>query len=370
MSDKAKRIYLICLLAAVFFGLSIFAVFKAPDEYSLSERRKLEQMPEISIKTILNGRFMEDFEDYSLDQFPLRDTFRSLKAFTSLKIMGQSDSNGLYIHDGFVAKKEYPLNHESLDYASNVFCSLYDKLLAGKADNIYFTIVPDKNFYMAENAGMLHMDYDQFYAVLEASTGHFAEHIDIRHLLSIEDYYRTDTHWKQENILPAAQEIAGIMGSALPEKYEKVLVDEPFKGVYFSQLGLKLETEELYYLTNDIIENFEVFNFESNNAIPVYDTALAAGADPYEMFLSGPLSLVTIENPNVNTQKELIIFRDSFGSAIAPLLAQNYAKTTVIDVRYIQPMVLRNFVNFENADVLFLYSSMVLNNSTTLKGMN
>ncbi|MBE7018036.1 MAG: hypothetical protein E7420_07810 [Ruminococcaceae bacterium] len=367
MESKAKRIYLVSLLAAVFFGLSIFAIFKTPDEYSLSERRKLEQMPEISIKTILNGRFMEDFEDYSLDQFPLRDSFRSLKAFTSLKIMGQTDSNGLYIHNHSVAKKEYPLNYDSLDYASLVFSGLYNRFLAGKADKIGFVIVPDKNFYLADDAGMLHMDYDEFYSTLEASTSHFAEHIDIRNYLDINDYYLTDTHWRQENILPAAQEIAAAFGNTLPENYEKVLVDEPFKGVYFSQLGLKLDTEELYYLTNGIIENYSVFNFESNKAIPVYDTSLAAGADPYEMFLSGPLSLVTIENPSVNTQKELIIFRDSFGSAIAPLLAQSYAKTTIIDVRYIQPMVLGNFVDFENADVLFLYSSMVLNNSTTLK---
>ncbi|MBR2880367.1 MAG: hypothetical protein IKC02_06825, partial [Oscillospiraceae bacterium] len=244
---------------------------------------------------------------------------------------------------------------------------LYDRFLAGKADKIRFAIVPDKNYYMAEEAGMLHMDYEEFYSTLENSTSYFAEHIDIRPLLDINDYYLTDTHWRQESILPAAQEIAAAFGNTLPENYDKVLVDEPFKGVYFSQLGLKLDTEKLYYLTNGVIENYSVFNFESNKAIPVYDTSLAAGADPYEMFLSGPLSLVTIENPSVNTQKELIIFRDSFGSAIAPLLAQSYAKTTVIDVRYIQPMILGNFVDFENADVLFLYSSMVLNNSSTLK---
>lgn len=370
MSEKAKRIYLVVLLAAVFFGLSIFAIFKAPNEYSLSERRKLEQMPRISIKTILNGRFMEDFEDYSLDQFPLRDSFRSLKALSALKIMAQSDSNGLYIHNNSVAKKEYPLNTESLDYAAAVFNGLYDKLLSGKADNIAFAIVPDKNYYLAEDAGMLHMDYDEFYLRLFSSTESFAQSVDIRDKLSIRDYYLTDTHWRQENILPAAQEIAGALGTTLPENYDKVLVSEPFKGVYFSQLGLKLDTEELYYLSNDIIENFEVFNFETNSSIPVYDTSLAAGADPYEMFLSGPLSLVTIENPSVNNQKELVIFRDSFGSAIAPLLAQAYSKTTVIDIRYIQPMVLKSFVDFQGCDVLFLYSSMVLNNSTTLKTIN
>ena len=89
--------------------------------------------------------------------------------------------------------------------------------------------------------------------------------------------------------------------------------------------------------------------------------------DPYELFLGGPLSLVTIENP-VNTKgTHRIVFRDSFGSSIAPLLAQGYSKTTLIDIRYIHPMILKNFVDFTNADVLFMYSSMVLNNSETLK---
>ncbi len=369
MNGKAKSIYLVCLLSLVFFGLSLFAIIKPPDDYSLSERRKLAQMPQISFKTLLNGRFMEDFEDYSLDQFPLRDSFRTLKANVAMRLMGQKDSGGLYIHNGSVAKMEYPLNESSIEYAGKVFTGVYDKLLAEKAGKVMFAIVPDKNCYLAKDAGALHMDYDEFFEKMRSVTG-FAEHIELRDFLSIGDYYLTDTHWKQESIVDAAQAIAEALGTGIPDKYEQVKLDEPFKGVYFSQLGLSLDTEELCYLTNDIIDDFQVFDFESNKAIPVYNETLAAGADPYEMFLSGPLSLVTIENPNVNTQKELIIFRDSFGSAIAPLLAQGYSKVTIIDIRYIQPMMLKSFVDFEGADVLFLYSSMVLNNSTTLKGMN
>ena len=170
MSDKFKRIYLISLLGAVFFALSLFAMFKAPDDYSVSERRKLEQMPQISIASILNGRFMTDFEDYTLDQFPLRDSFRSLKANVALRLMGQKDSNGLYIHDGSVAKMEYPLNYSSIEYAGRVFTGVYEKLLAGKADKVMFAMVPDKNFYLAEDAGMLHMDYDEFFGEMQNAT--------------------------------------------------------------------------------------------------------------------------------------------------------------------------------------------------------
>ena len=85
------------------------------------------------------------------------------------------------------------------------------------------------------------------------------------------------------------------------------------------------------------------------------------------MFLSGSLSLITIENPNATTDKELVIFRDSFGSSIAPLLVEGYAKVTLVDIRYVASDLVGRFVDFENQDVLFLYSTLVLNNSVTLK---
>ena len=85
------------------------------------------------------------------------------------------------------------------------------------------------------------------------------------------------------------------------------------------------------------------------------------------MFLSGPISLVTIENPGARTDKKLVIFRDSFGSSIAPLLTGGYAEITLADIRYIHPDLLEQFVDFEGCDVLFLYSTLVLNHSETIK---
>jgi hypothetical protein len=81
------------------------------------------------------------------------------------------------------------------------------------------------------------------------------------------------------------------------------------------------------------------------------------------MYLSGSISLLSIDNPNATTDKELIVFRDSFGSSIAPLLASGYSKVTLVDIRYISSFVIGNFVDFGNADILFLYSTLVLNNS-------
>ena len=66
----------------------------------------------------------------------------------------------------------------------------------------------------------------------------------------------------------------------------------------------------------------------------MYDKELARGRDPYEMFLSGSQSVITIENPNATSEKELVILRDSFGSSIAPLFVESYSKITLLDARY------------------------------------
>ena len=85
------------------------------------------------------------------------------------------------------------------------------------------------------------------------------------------------------------------------------------------------------------------------------------------MYLSGARSLLTIENPNAATGRELILFRDSFGSSIAPLLVSDYAKVTLVDLRYIQSDYLGQFLTFSGQDVLFLYSTLVLNSSAAIK---
>ena len=190
------------------------------------------------------------------------------------------------------------------------------------------------------------------------------EYIEIRDLLAIEDYYYTDTHWRQENILDVAQHLSEKMGVTLKAEYEMIQLDTPFYGVYYGQLALPVEPDQIAYLNHPLFDECIVFDYEHQKEIPVYDMELATGKDSYEMYLSGSLSVITIENPNATTDKELVIFRDSFGSSIAPLFAEGYQKITLLDIRYLNQNIIGNFVTFENQDVLFLYSTGVINNET------
>ena len=366
MSVKIKNISIVVMTAFFLCGFLLWGIFKPTDAESVSERRPLAAFPAISAEAIFSGEFMTNFEKYTLDQFPLRDRFRTVKAVTALYVLGQKDNNDIYITDGFASKLDYPLNAESVEYAAERFRFVYDTYMADKDMNVYLSVIPDKNYFMADRNGYPSIDYEKLISDMREHTD-FAKYIGITQLLELADYYSTDTHWRQEKITDVAQHLAVEMGVSLSAEYTENLVDTPFYGVYYGQSGLPLPSDDLYYLDNDILKECKVYDFETGAYIPVYDLEKTKGNDPYEMFLSGSKSLLTIENPNATTDKELIIFRDSFGSSIAPLLAEGYAKITVVDIRYMAPNMLGNFVEFTDQDVLFLYSTGVLNNSITIK---
>ncbi|MCM1193681.1 MAG: hypothetical protein NC123_17740 [Butyrivibrio sp.] len=366
MTEKAKN-KIVVLSAAVFFlGFFVWCLLKAPNDVSDSERRPLAKMPAFSVSSVLSGKFMQDFESFCMDQFPLRNGFRTLKSVAARYLFGQRDVGGIYTARGYVSRLEYPMDSASLENAAARFRRIYDKYLAGRDVNIYLSVIPDKNYFLAEQNGYPAMDYEAFVSCLREQTD-YMEYIDIFDCLELSDYYKTDTHWRQEKITGVAEKLAEEMGISLSGQYSFTLLENPFYGVYYGQSALPLPAEQIYYLESDILDSCEVYDYETKEEIPVYDMEKAWGKDPYEMFLSGSKSLLTIRNPAKAADRRLIVFRDSFGSSIAPLLAEGYGEVTLIDIRYLSGELLGNFVEFDNSDVLFLYSTLVLNNSETLK---
>ncbi len=355
---------------AAFLGIFfLVCIVKPGDEFSESERRPLATMPAFTKENILNASFMSGFEEYTTDQFPLRDFFRGLKANFVMNVLKKKDNNSIFLSNGHLSKLEYPKNVEMMENARDKFKYIYEKYLAGQDMNVYLSIVPDKNYYLAAENGYLSINYYEFIEEFKEMCGYMT-YTDITNLLSIDDYYKTDTHWKMENIIHVAEFLAESMGTDVKARYEKIVLDTPFYGVYAGQSALGVKPDEISYLTNETLQNATVTYYDTGvgKEGDLYNMEKAYGKDPYEMFLSGSTPLCVIENENAKTDKELILFRDSFGSSIAPLFAEGYSKITVVDIRYIQSDYLGSFVDFnKNSDVLFLYSTMLLNNSLALR---
>ncbi len=365
---KIKNIVVTVILSSFILALSVFAWVKPIDEFSLAERRPLAKFPELSFNTLVSGAFMKNFENYTLDQFPLREFFRTVKAQSEIGIFNKKSNNGIIQKDGYITKIEYPLNENSLDNAAEKFSNVYEKYLKDTDVKLYFSIIPDKNYYLIGNdKNYLSLDYEGLVIDITEKTS-YMKYIDIFSELSIDSYYKTDSHWTQEKILPVAKKLADEMGVELEAKYEEISPDKSVYGVYYGQYAIKnIAPDSLIALKNELTYNAKVTDLQNNRTIPVYDFSKADGRDFYETFLGGPLSLITIENENATTNKELVMFRDSFGSSLAPLFIEGYKKITLIDIRYIHPNMLSQFIEFNNQDVLFIYSTSVLNNSETLK---
>ena len=367
---KTNRIRAIgaAVLVALWLTITFVGWFGPAKEMSDAERRPLAQFPDLSVETLLNGKFMSGFESYTLDQFPLRDLFRQIKALFHYNALQQSDNNEIYIVGDHAGKLLYPMNTGALDHNLSRLQLVYDKYLKETGSNVFVSVVPDKGYYLAEENGYLSLDYDKFFAYVQGKTP-WAEYIDITGTLNIDDYYYTDTHWRQECLIPTAQAIAGAMGNEGPkaEDFTQTALDRPFYGVYYGQAALPMPSETMYVMESDLLNGCTVFDHESNSHTTVYDWDKMTDKDLYNVFLSGSRALLTIENPNAATDKELIVIRDSFGSSITPLLVQDYATVTVVDIRYVSTEVLGHFVDFHGQDVLFLYSTSVLNSENALR---
>jgi len=366
--NKKIRTFGIGILLVLWLLLSVLLWFGPKEEYTNSERRKLAQLPGISVGNIFSGKFAADFEDFTLDQFPLRDSFRQVKSLFHYYVLRQADNNGIYLVDDTVAKLEYPLNLTSVSYATGRLQYLYDTYLKDTGCQIYSAMIPDKGYYLAEANGYPAMNYASLQSSYRDALP-WAEHLDLTQLLTAESYYRTDTHWRQEKLLPVAQSLCEAMGVEVPKEadYTRMQLDVPFYGVYFGQAALPMDPEELYILQSPLLDGCTVTDPLTGSVSKVYNMEKLTSPDLYDVFLSGAQPILTIDNPLGKPGKELVIFRDSYGSSLAPLLLQEYSKVTLVDIRYIHPDQIGDYVAFAEQDVLFLYSALILNNGRTLK---
>ncbi|HKM28994.1 MAG TPA: DHHW family protein [Anaerovoracaceae bacterium] len=364
--NKMKQIITVAVFMAVIFGFGIMHFVIKDGDTSASEKRLLAQLPEFTNEAVLSGEFETDFETYLLDQFPMRDDFRRIKAELKLGLLNQSDNNGVYVIDDAIYKWENKTDKKQIQYFIDKINAICSEHLRG--NDVYYSIIPDKNYFVAGKNGYPDIDYDVLMGMVNEGI-ESGEYINIFPKLEIEDYYRTDAHWKQESLEGVVTTIGKAMGvgSRLADwnQYEEKTL-YPFYGVYSGQAALSIKPDTITYLENDVTRNAVLTGAEFQGKTTVYSTD-DLKMDSYNLFLKGPQAVLEINNPKAGTNKELIIFRDSFGSSLAPLLIDAYSKITLIDLRYLSSDFVSEFVSFGNADVLFVYSTSLVNSGMLLK---
>lgn len=273
----------------------------------------------------------------------------------------------VYVYDGYAVSTEAGLDQKSLDYAARKFRQLYDSNISASAGRIYLSVIPDKGSFTVPPEGYAPAAADETAQALLAQLD-FVQYVDIAPLLELEDYYRTDPHWRQECLADVAQTLLQAMGGQLTEDFQENTVNTPFFGSYAAKTDEPLTADTLRYLTDAVLDACTVYDYETEAQEPLYDLAAVDTDTPYDLYLQGSKSLLRVDSPLSASEETLVVFRDSFGSSLIPLLAQHYRTIYAVDIRYLSSQLLGRFLTLDGGeDVLFLYSTMVLNNSRTMK---
>ena len=341
-----------------------------PDQsISQTERRSLAEFPSWTIKSFLDKSYMTALETALLDHFPARDIFRTVKAEAETSLLGKQDANGYYRTSEGIFQIQNNYSGKHIRHAAQAFEAIAQEYFPESA--CYYAVIPDKSFYRKENT-YPSLDQEDIQSILKENMPSITP-ICLEDQLSIEDYYRTDLHWRQECLPDVADFLLasmGITGNGTENGKQLELKDatDNFYGAYAAASAFRTEPDTIRYYEDSRIASMQVYDYEKKEYVSVYAPERLGETDDYDFFLWGARALLIIENAQSETDRKLLIFRDSFAGSLAPLLAESYKTTTLVDLRYVSvsyAMELLSDTSYEN--VLFLYSADSLKNSDSLR---
>ncbi|MFC2001713.1 DHHW family protein [Chloroflexota bacterium] len=344
-------------------GLTIPGLFKKPVEISISERRKLAQSPDISVETIFDGSYAEDYREFLQDQAVLREDFRAIKSFVERKILLKKENNEVYVVDNNLYDKFYGINQRYIERAGTLMDNIVGSI---DSDKRYLSIIPSKA-QMLDRSKYLLSDQNIITDYLKQHVN--AEYIDLTGLARKGNenlYYVTDPHWTTQGAIQAYEILITAMGYKPITEFTFELATDSYVGSNYGKAASKsIEKDKIYLAHNDYLDNMTVRRFEAMDTFKLFDSVYfreeLEGLDPYDIFIGGLGPITVIENNITESRDELIVFKDSYSHVLAPFLAQHFKRVTLFDLRYVRKEYIFNTYDVTGKTILFIYSTTILN---------
>ncbi len=381
MKNKLKLKYLPAyVFCIIIFAVPVLYLSVKDSEFSSLEKRNLSQLPIPGVESVFKGDFGKDFETYLNDQMPFRTFFVGVNAYYDL-LSGRNGMSGIYsAKDDYLTVtpvKENSTFNNNLKYLGE-FVETADV-------PSYICTVPSSGYIYDDKLPLNHYEYKdgQIISKIEDSLGS----IENVRVVNITDtfkqlkndeqlYYKTDHHWTSQG----AYECYKLLGESMnftPTPKESFNIEScgGFYGTNYSKSGLWLkpsESIELWVNEKRQKNSLRVCVFEGEDVTFSDDCFFRDNLktnDQYTAFLDGNHGIVTISNKNAQTDKKLLVLRDSYSHCLAPFLADNYSLVTLVDIRYYFKPV-SDLVKEQDIDeILIIYSIDSIVNSTDIAGI-
>ncbi len=308
------------------------------------ENRPLAREPQLIDRDGLNLDFPSDFDDYWQDHFGLREELVTAFHATTLALFNDTLNEKVIAgKDGFLFYSETLNDYTGLDTMSDgdiLRAASVIRLINEYAESIGADFV----FSTAPNKSTIYPEYmpsrirrtnaatnrERLYAALEEQG---VNTLDFASLLTAHKddgllYYQQDTHWNQRGALIAYNAIM-----------ELITQDESYE----TYAGLVPHYETGYF---GDLHNFVLPAEESSLPYPEYgiddEYTIDEGARVERDMTFGTTS-------ERNGEKSLLLYRDSFGEALIPLLSANLGRAV-----YSQEFPYNLELNDESCDLIMI----------------
>lgn len=364
---------LFILLLFVFMLVNI----AVPDrEISEEENRVLETRPSLSMGTVMNGDFMEQWENYQSDQFAGRDFWRSFKVALD-RLGGARMENGVYIgKDGQLMEEIEVPDDGQLEANLSALRQFTEDW-----PDIRTTVmlIPDAACILSDSlpAFAAVEDQRQLFGVAEQRLGDSVNWVDTVSILnnhtSDKLYYKTDHHWTTQAAFYVFRESASSLGieGEVGDGFVSYTVSDDFNGVLAAKSGIGLsekETIDIYAPTQGDDDVVLSYVDEGRKTTSLYDSSKLETRDQYSVFLGGNASVIDIKTVS-SSQKRLLVLKDSFANCFIPFLAPYYREIVVVDPRYYSGTIGDIMDTYRITDALVLYSGNTFFTDNHLSGV-
>ncbi len=368
----------VVMFCSVILALALLTAFMPKKTISEEENKVLASFPKVTVKSILDAGFMEDFDEYLSDHFAFRTGW--IKVETKVQqLLGKKEINGIYITSDRLIEGVGQPNETAV--AGSIDAINQYKQKFGMDKQVALMLVPTaaeiyRDSYSAYAPVLDQADFiKDVYAKLEDVSG-----VDVfTSLNTAQDsyiYYRTDHHWTSYGAYIGYAALSKTLGySAIShDMFNIEHASDSFLGTYYSKVlvGEELaDTIDLYYYAGkDVVEEVEIFggtNTETYQSI--FFREHLETKDKYSTFLGSNQPIVTVKT-NVDNGQKLLMFKDSYSHELVQFLCQHYEQITLIDMRYINQDFTMLVDPDEYTQTLFCYNVNGFSTETNLKKLN
>ena len=357
---KKKKVYTKQITALVILGLlAIFCLL------NLIPNGGKDKRPKLTLKSVLDGGYMEEYGEYLTSRFLVKGAFKSLD-FSVRTMFGERESEGIYRgEEQYLLEKIAAMDEQAVEENIQRI-----EELAGTYYNIpvYVMLVPDAANIQSQRlpAYAAGQDQSRQFKKIRDRLGTGINWVETEKALEKHDdeplYYRTDRNWTSLGAFYGYEALASAMGldtSSAPQ-LDPYVVNNDFIGPLSekSGYGKGLEDSITIYAPKKIKDSVRLVmtNMDTKKkSATLYDSTKLEKEDKYSLFLGGDAGMIDIKT-TVDTTDRLLIFKDSFANCLIPFLTPYYREIVAVDPALYGGDIQEIMQKAKFTSILFLYS--------------